>query len=147
MSKFDNTRSRGFTLIEIMITVAIVAILASVAYASYTDSVQRSRRTDGQEALNRAAALQERWYIQNNQYSANMASLGGATSLEGNYALSAVNNSSSGTSCDSGACYTITATAQNAQAADTDCATLTIDNLGRKRSLSSASVDTSDICW
>ena len=45
---------KGFTLIELMITVAIVAILAAIAYPSYTEYVMRSRRVEGQNLLNEA---------------------------------------------------------------------------------------------
>ena len=52
--------NRGFTLVELMIVVAIVAILAAIGYPSYQNSVQKSRRADGRAALQEAAARQER---------------------------------------------------------------------------------------
>lgn len=140
-------RNKGFTLIEVMIVIAIVGILAAIAYGSYQDSVEKSRRSDGKEALTSAAALQERMYIQNNQYSSDIDDLGGSSSREGYYALSVVNDSMSGTTCDAGNCFTITATAQGAQANDEDCVAMTVDNLGRKFSENSSSTDSSDICW
>ena len=52
----------GFTLIELMIVVVIVALLATIAYPSYSTYVTRTRRSDGQTALSRVAALQEKFY-------------------------------------------------------------------------------------
>jgi type IV pilus assembly protein PilE len=59
---------KGFTLIELMITVAIVAILAAIAYPSYTEQVARSRRGDGQAALLETAQWIERQYTVSNAY-------------------------------------------------------------------------------
>lgn len=137
----------GFTLIEVMIVVAILGILAAIAYSSYSSSVEKSRRSDGKEALSSAAALQERMYIQNNQYSADIDDIGGADTRDGYYALAVVTNSMSGTTCDSGTCFTITATAQLAQLADETCRTLTVDNLGRRFSADSGGTDTTATCW
>ena len=58
-----HTQQQGFTLIELMITVAIIAILAAVAYPSYSEYVKRGNRSEGQALLNDTAALQERYYV------------------------------------------------------------------------------------
>lgn len=60
--------SSGFTLIELMIAVAVVGILAAIAYPSYQDSVRKARRADAKSALLDAAQRQERFYTENNQY-------------------------------------------------------------------------------
>jgi type IV pilus assembly protein PilE len=63
-----NGRVRGFTLIELMITVAIVAVLASIAYPAYTDSVLKGRRAQARTALMELMQQQERYMTQNNSY-------------------------------------------------------------------------------
>ena len=58
----------GFTLIEVMIVVAIVAILASIALPSYNEYVARAKRADAQGALSGLALAMERFFTQNNTY-------------------------------------------------------------------------------
>jgi type IV pilus assembly protein PilE len=69
MHAMNRARStRGFTLIELMIVVAIIAILASLALPSYRESVARGRRADAKSALLEAAQWTERNYTVNNTY-------------------------------------------------------------------------------
>lgn len=58
----------GFTLIEMMITVAIIAILASIAYPTYTEQIRKGRRAECRSGLLQSMQQQERYYTQFNQY-------------------------------------------------------------------------------
>jgi type IV pilus assembly protein PilE len=73
-------RVRGFTLIELMITVAIVALLASLAYPAYTGSILKGRRAEGRTALIELLQQQERYLTQSGSY---MSFAAGATGTNG----------------------------------------------------------------
>lgn len=121
-------KGRGFTLIELMIVVAIIAILAAIAMPSYSRYVMRSRRASGHDILMQIATAEERYYTNRNKYGS-LSDIGFSTTQaqtgEGGYyvvsvAVAADNNS-----------FTLTATAQNAQAGDA-CGNLTLTNTGAK---------------
>ncbi len=71
--------NRGFTLIELMITVAVVAILAAIAWPNYQESVRKARRADAQGVIMEGAQFLERFYTENNRY--DQDSGGGAVTL------------------------------------------------------------------
>lgn len=123
---------QGFTLIELMITIAVIGILASIAYPSYVEYINRSNRAEGQAFLMDISAQQERFYFQQNRY-ASAVELGNPISERGMYTLNVVrqNNNQS---------YTLTA---NQQFNDTRCGNLTLTSTGVK----GASIGTVDNCW
>ena len=129
------TSEAGFTLIELMIVVVILAIISALAYPSYLKSVQKSRRAEGKALVLEAAALQERRIADTGAYATDMTNLGYAANpaISDNqfYSLSATNTNG----------FTLTATAVNRQAVDTQCATMSINALGQKTST------TSSDCW
>ena len=67
-SKLSHKRITGFTLVELMIVVAIVGILAAIAYPSYIDSVRKGKRAEGRAAVTALLQQQERYFTQNNTY-------------------------------------------------------------------------------
>ena len=73
----------GFTLIELMITVAIVGILAAIAYPAYQDSILKGRRAEGRAALLNLLQQQERYYTQTGSYLAFDAGASGANGTSG----------------------------------------------------------------
>jgi len=129
----------GFTLVEIMVVVAILGILAAIAFPSYNSSVEKSRRTDAKEALMSKASLQEQLYLQRNQYSASIDDIGGAASSEGYYTL-AITQPCGNT------CYLITATATGPQLSDTDCRKFTLNQAGLRKAYNSNDVENGE-CW
>lgn len=132
----------GFTLIELMIAIAIVGLLASIAYPSYQDSVRKTRRGDGKGPLLQMAAQQERWYFQNRQYNHTIATLyGTAASPEGHYTLSITDDP-----CEDTSCYTLIATATGSQTKDESCAVMSLDSTGG-RSSQDKNGDPSTGCW
>lgn len=150
---------KGFSLIELIIALAILAILASIAYSSYSSQVQKSRRTDVTEALMKAAALQERFFLSTtpNRYAtqAEINEIGGAATSKGYYSIRVINTAAhtQTSGCDGGICFTISGVvnAGGAQSNDSNCQMFTIDNLGRKRSYSAVSesfdADQTEGCW
>lgn len=136
-------RHSGFTLVEILVALAIVAILAALALPSYRDSTLRAGRADGKAALMQVASDQERFYSANFTYSTNAVPLAATpaatlTSRDGNYVIS-VAACAGGTIAN---CFVASAAPQGAQANDT-CGTLTINQLG-VRTASGGSVED---CW
>jgi type IV pilus assembly protein PilE len=67
----------GFTLIEVMIAVLVVAILGAIAFPAYQDQVRKGKRAEGKAALLRAAQMQEREYTSNGNYTADLGKLFG----------------------------------------------------------------------
>ncbi len=67
---------QGITLIELMIVVVIIAILAMVSYPNYREFAARAKRNEAKAALLQAATNQERWFLQNNEFSDDLVELG-----------------------------------------------------------------------
>lgn len=132
-------RRSGFTLLELMIVVAIIAILTAIAVPAYGQYVERARRSDGQNMLLQIAATQERFYTSNNRYAATVAELGvAAASEDGHYQLTIGVGPSGNTQS-----FLLTATPVGVQAAD-GCSALTYNSLGVR---AAAGTTTNGKCW
>jgi len=125
---------RGFTLIELMLVVVIIGILAMFAYPAYTRWVVETRRSDAHIALSQLANELEKFYSECGVYTANIAASPRSCDLGGALARSNLSPREyydlSVALTGGGTGYTITATPREAQAADTDCTSLTLSNTG-----------------
>jgi len=130
----------GFTLFELMITVAIVGILASFVYPTYVNAVAKNNRAEAQRELMRLASLEEQFFSDNRAYTADMKKLGASKDPyitdSKNYSIDYLSPPNPVTNS-----FILTATAQGNQASnDASCATLSIDETGKKTA-------TSATCW
>lgn len=130
----------GFTLIELMITVAILAIIAAVTIPAYTQYVDRGKRAEARAALLDIAARQERHYSNNRQYTATLSDLNmSGTSENGNYTLSVALGGSNNQDFD--------ATATPSGWTDDECGDLSIDETGAKTHTKIPSSGDRALCW
>jgi type IV pilus assembly protein PilE len=141
-------RMIGFTLIEVMITVAIIGILSAVALPSYQSYIQKSRRSEARVILMDAASKQEQYILNFRTYTTTMTALGYATSPAisetGLYSVAAV----AGACGNIARCYTLTATAVTGkgQDKDTKCRSFSLDSTGTKTSKNASDAATTE-CW
>tara|TARA_Y100001956_G_scaffold82748_1_gene105359 strand:- start:5854 stop:6270 length:417 start_codon:yes stop_codon:yes gene_type:complete len=130
---------KGFTLLEMLIVVAIAGILASVAYPQYTEYVKRAARSDAMVLLLDAANKQEQYYADNRSYADDLSLINVPSASENGYFTITVEVPDTGTS------FKITATAASgAVAGDTACSTFTITDTGVK---GSTGISDTDDCW
>lgn len=123
-----NKVARGFSLLELMVAIAIIGILAGVAYPAYQQYVLKSNRSEAIQALTTAAASLERQFTDTNSYTGLAVP---DTTSGGHFTLSAQVTATS---------YTLTAQATGSQTKDTSCTTFSINQAGVKTA-------TSTECW
>lgn len=134
---------RGFTLIELMIVVAIIGILAAIAYPSYQEQVRRGNRADAKAALMETAQFMERFYTQNNRYDRDLNNAApvlpytksprdGSSTF---YLIRFNGNPAANT-------FSIEAAPQGGQTQDT-CGTLRVNQAGEKTTTAGVATD----CW
>ncbi|HRC39207.1 MAG: prepilin-type N-terminal cleavage/methylation domain-containing protein [Rubrivivax sp.] len=145
----------GFTLVELMIAVVVVALLASIALPSFMDSIRKSRRSEAFAALAQVQQAQERWRSNGSSYAESLTNaangtppglgMASATTAKGYYTLSLSGAGASG--------YTVTATAVagTSQASDGNCKVLAAQvqggNLSHGSGAAAAAFPDANRCW
>ena len=141
-ASFQAAGSAGFTLIELMIVILVVAVLTTIAVPLYSNQVRKSRRTEARTALLDLAAREERFFSTNSAYTNVPANLGYAGTFpvpvgSSYYQINVTPNAA-------GTTYTATAAPINTQTSDTQCGTFTLDNTGQQTVSGTLSAAT---CW
>jgi type IV pilus assembly protein PilE len=132
-------KQRGYTLIELMVVVVVIAILGVIGIPSYRAYMLRAQRTEAKDALVRLATNQERFYLQNNTYTADLAELGftGGATDQGLYELDVP------AADQQGFVAVATPAASGGMIADVECGEFSIDQTGAHF----ADPDPNGRCW
>jgi type IV pilus assembly protein PilE len=139
-------KTAGFTLIELMVVVAVIGLLLAIVMPNYSESVRKSRRADAIKTLMEMGAMQERFYAQHSRYTDVIIGSIGLNlehniSAGGHYILTSA--ACAGKTIET--CYELTATPVpgSNQAKDTQCGALSFKQTGER----SASGTLRDKCW
>ena len=129
----NGKRQGGFNLVELMVTLIIIAILTMVAYPSFMQSVRKGKRSDAHTAMTRVAGNLERFFSTNGTYTTDTSVLGlsmngdDATSDQGHYIVTVAAGATG-----IGSSYVVNATAKDGdmQADDEGCTAFTLSSIG-----------------
>ena len=140
-------RQSGFTLIELMIAVAIIAVLSAIAYPSYQAHIVKTRRVAASGCLLEAAQFMERFYTTNLKYDTDRSGAAVALpALQCNRDLQAFYTV--GLRSTSASAYVVEAVPKGVQLAkDSACGTLAVDQTGAKFERGTESSAAGSVCW
>ena len=151
MTSKSAIRTRGFTLVELLVAMVIASILLAISVPSYSLFVRKSRRTEARTALLDFASREERYMSTNNAYTNVAANLGYAalptTVGSGYYTMSTT--APVAATATAPAYFTVTATpvAGKGQDKDAQCQSFTVDSTGKQSSLNNTGTDSTSTCW
>lgn len=136
--------SKGFTILELMATMALIGVLTAIAYPSYVAQISKGRRAEAVAALLKAALKEEKYFSDHGAYTSNMTQLGfnadPATTEHGFYQFdAAVPNG--------GQSFVLTATRLGVQMTDTECGDLTYSSLSIRSAQNASATDPATKCW
>jgi len=145
----------GFSLIELMVTIVIAAILLAIAIPGYQTFIRKSRRTEAKTAVLDLAGREETLFSTTNAYSIAPAAVGyGAAgafpfAVGNNYYTITVVVPNPAAVAGAGASFLVTAlpVAGSSQALDTACQSFSVDQLGNQTALDSGGADNTQTCW
>ena len=140
----QHSSNNGFTLIEMMIVVAVIGIIAAIAVPSYSQYMFDARRTDAIAFLSEVAGEQQRYFSENNEYATAMSDLGYGTadtfpSPEAHYTISVSNPNGEA----NGYLLSATPVAGGRQAGDDECNVFTMSSTGVKANTGGSNSN----CW
>lgn len=121
--------TQGFSLIEVMITVGVVALLATLAYPAYQDQIMKARRSTAKAALEDARSRQEQYFLNNKTYTETVGAggLSLSTTTDGGFYTISVDAETA--ACPIDRCYRVRAVPEPSQA-DDRCGTLRVTSEG-----------------
>ncbi len=141
-------QNKGFTLIELIIVVAVIGILVAIAYPLFEDTVRKSRRSDAMNALTTIQLNQVKWRANNTTYTSTLPDVWGGTSNGATYSSDEYYTIAIG---DPGAGYglsfRLTATPRSSQTDDTECANFILTYSSGASTKTISGTGNADRCW
>ena len=153
----SHIQQKGFSLMELMIVVAIMGILASIAIPSYVEHVRQGKRADAKVELLKIAQMQESYFVQNMSYAPRLGAGAGTLGLAGvtipseqneyTISMAVTPGGCNGTGANSCSTFVLTAMPTGNQLGDTTCLGFTYSNTGAKGITASGSSTQAKKCW